>query len=135
MYVRNGAVAHGQHNLSQLLHGPDADLWALIVKSVPVTWIRSHLTLEAALDQGFSRCDWLGNQAADVAAGCAARAHAVTAAQRTDRSARLQAAATMHRTIATVEDRQSCSWFCNRAAQEGQEAAAPENVPGQACCS
>ena len=104
MYVRNGALAHSQHNLAQLLHGPDADLWALVAKRVSVTWIRSHLALEAALGQGFSRRDWLGNQAADVAAGCAARAHAVTAAQRAGQGARLQAAAILHRTIAAVEE-------------------------------
>ena len=104
MYVRNGAMAYGQQDLSRLLHGADADLWALVAKRVPVTWIRSHLSLEAALDQGFCRDDWFGNQAADVAAGCAARAHAVTAAQRAGRCARLLAAATMHRTIAAVEE-------------------------------
>ena len=60
--------------------------------------------MEAALDQGFSRCDWLGNQAADVAAGAAARSHAVTSAQRTARMERLEAAAAMHRVLAAVEE-------------------------------
>ena len=103
-YVCNGANAFEKHNMSHLLHGPDADLWALLVRKVPVAWIRSHLTEVAALDQGFSRADWLGNQAADSAAGEAALAHAATADQRSARKDRLEAAAALHRTMAAVEE-------------------------------
>ena len=103
-YVRNGAAAFCLHNMAQLLHGPDADLWALLVARVPVTWIRSHLTRPEALTQGFSAEDWEGNQAADAAAGAAARAHGVSPGQRSDRRDRLEAAATMHRVLAAVEE-------------------------------
>ena len=36
-YVCNGAASWLSQGVAQLLHGPDADLWALLVKRVQVT--------------------------------------------------------------------------------------------------
>ena len=60
--LRAGSAQH-------LLEGRNGDLWRLVARPLEVEWIKSHLTLEEALDRGFSAADHAGNKAADAAAG------------------------------------------------------------------
>ena len=62
------------------LQGPNADLWARFVKEtkgreIDVQWMSAHLTEAKALEKGYTREMWKGNQVVDIEANKAAKEH------------------------------------------------------------
>jgi hypothetical protein len=55
------------------LHGPNGDLWALLVSEARPTWVKAHLSLDEALQRGFPADHWQGNEVADRTASALAK--------------------------------------------------------------
>jgi ribonuclease HI len=55
------------------LHGPNGDLWALLVSEVRPSWVKAHLSLAEARHRGFPDDHWQGNEVADRAASTLAQ--------------------------------------------------------------
>jgi hypothetical protein len=87
------------------LEGINGDLWRLVQRTdIVVTWISSHVPLADVPSSGFSWEDWLGNQAADIAAGLLAATLALPPAVVALRARTLAALDVVYQVLSTVEE-------------------------------
>jgi hypothetical protein len=71
-YLVTSLAATGRPGPEQL-HGPNGDLWALLVSEVRPVWVKAHLSRDAAHQLGFPDDHWWGNDVADRAASALAK--------------------------------------------------------------
>jgi hypothetical protein len=87
------------------LEGTNGDLWRLVQRTdIVVTWISSHVPIEEVVSRGFTWEDWLGNQAADLAAGLLAATLALPPAVVMLRARTLAALDVVYQVLSTVEE-------------------------------
>ena len=88
---------------ASLLQGRNGDLWALLLRSVPTTWVRAHLTAAEARLHGMTELDRLGNDAADRLAKATAEAGLPSQRVLDQRRLTLTALGVVHEVIANVQ--------------------------------
>jgi hypothetical protein len=71
-YLVTTLAATGRPGPEQL-HGPNGDLWALLVSEVRPVWVKAHLARDEARRLGFPDDHWMGNDMADRAASALAK--------------------------------------------------------------
>ena len=74
-YLHDCLVRHLHGEMpAALLQGTNGDLWRVLLRGVPTTWVKAHFTTQKTSDRGIPEFDRAGNAAADEAAKAKAAA-------------------------------------------------------------
>ena len=87
-----------------LLDSGNGDLWRLLLRPLPVKWVKAHLTADQAVLAGVSERDRLGNNAADVACSTLANLNNPSQALVMARAAHLTAALVVQSVLALIQE-------------------------------